>query len=844
MFLRPTAHATPCLRCRQWHLPAAYVARNANFQSTARRRYEHDGATAVAESAREIVSNDSPASDAEPAQVHVHRTRSASFDTHGQIRRINGRMRKQMYQPLEINSLGRRTEILMLKDLPENPEYIAHSTPKRDPTEKISATDIEAILNDEETSKPAEILEAIREHKPFEDILPRASFFAKVNTLANSFAPAQLATFIKTQLTAQTRQQIKNQIAASESPVPIKLGPIAKVKRSPWRPKSTTETQAGMTEPVANPEPPQHQSPRRRTSHKGRASAEKVMRLIWKVQVEEEANAVGRTSIALTPEQWALLQTKDAEDLFSIMRSGKFYRNTRIERSPTETLRIIGPRAEAESIAQLVESAFHRAVSISINLDPLTPAQRLALRVPQNLTDIMSATKTHITTTRQDDALTILAFNQSAMDNALRRVLMLMRPHHPSDVLIVTHTDDQCIEIPIQLRTILPMSSRLHNLVRKVVPRAVTAHNTQADQPSLERSVYRQVHEALQTLPTYTPKAATTLDETPTQAPSHTAYWQSDETITPWEATFGYLLHTPAADTAVPDTLTTATGKIGHGEQPPWNIFASQPPNLAKVLPFFKRTVGSLRDLQQLRIKLISAPRPGPKHVQCSDLPPIELILHFNSVMHPDRPGKRTTLVLADDQAIQLNAIRLVTREDVVDVSCAAHVRDLRFKRRHILHGDVSKAMEDAALGAFVKAIVEGVKASSPLRAPPSVRMQLPSHLSRGSNAHPETAEYLFAGFEHRHVRLFEPEEWKGEMTDMSYAQCAIKMSDIKTDTSGGSRSEMTLTHRSDAISLSGHLVDYALRLLELVDDTHRHGMPASKSKDSPARVATSQGTM
>lgn len=749
-----------------------------------------------------------------------------------------------MYQPLEINSLGRRTEILMLKDLPNSPEYIAHSTPKRDPTEKISATDIEAILNDEETSKPAEILEAIREHKPFEDILPRASFFAKVNTLANSFTPSQLATFIKTELTAQTRQQIKSQIAASESPVPIKLGPIAKVKRSPWRPKSTTETQAGMTEPVANPEPPQQQSSRRRTSHKGRASAEKVMRLIWKVQVEEEANAVGRTSIALTPEQWALLQTKDAEDLFSIMRSGKFYRNTRLERSPNETLRIIGPRAEAESIAQLVESAFHRAVSISIDLGPLTPAQRLALRVSQNLADIMSVTKTHITTTRHDDALAILAFNQSAMDNALRRVLTLIQPHRPSDALIATHTDNQCIEVPIQLRTILPMSSRLHNLVRKVVPRAVTAHDTQADQPSLERSVYTQVHEALQTLPTYTPKAATTLDETPTQEPSNTAYWQSDETIKPWEATFGYLLHTPAADTAGPDTLTTTTGKLGHVEQPPWNTFAPQPPNLAKVLPFFKRTIGSLRDLQQLRIKLIPAPRSGPKYAQNSDLPPIELILHFNSVMHPDHPGKRSTLVLADDQGVQLNSIRVVTREDVVDVSCAAHVRDLRFKRRHILHGNVAKAMEDAALGEFVKAIVEGVKSSSPLRAPPSVRMQLPGYLSRGSHAHPRMADYLFAGFEHRHVRLFEPEEWKDDMADMSYAQCAVKMSDIKTDTSGGSRSEMTLIHRSDSSSLSQHLVDYALRVLELVDDTHRHAMPASRSNDSPVQIETSQSMM
>lgn len=742
-------------------------------------------------------------------------------------------MRRESYQPLKIDSLGRKTEILVLKDIPSADGY------KTDPpptvpgyTNKVSTTDIEAMMHDQEPSKPAEIFNAIGELRPAEDIIPRRAFDAIIKRLVKSFSPKQLGAFVKAELSRVPAPQPVKQAQASTTPaLRAKLDPIANVKRSPWRPDEISHVDESGQNESKTQSASELKSSRKKDRNAWRTqSAEKILRLVWKVQVEEEANVPGRISLSLNPEQWGLLQTKNAGELFSVLRSGRYYRNTQLVRTPNDALCILGPQSEAEGIADLIESAFHNAKTVLINVAPLDSDRLLALGVAQNIRDVMGASRTYITMVRNNTALAIYAFNHSSRDKALRWILaLLQRPQQP-DASITIHDAQDCIDAPIHYRTILPSSSRLDKLVRKTVPQAAPTDSPSVSHLGSGERVYKDVLKALRNCRSRPTKMGLGADRG-IDASSHN-YWQSAETLAPWKATFGYLLHRPSATAALEHRSPDNPSKVQATSEPSgWTTFAPQTPNLAKLLPSLLRTPDSARSLFQLRVKLVPAPLPGADSTVRlrSNLPHIELLFPLHGVGRSERSSSSEYYDLLE--GFHLDDMRIVRQQDIVDLSCAAHVRDARFSRRRTLNADVGKIMDDPdpSLRDFINAVAESAKGASQLYAPASVKIRPPPIPGQRQDEH---VEYLFAGFEYRETRLFSPDPERLAL-DMWDDGCVVKLADVKTDASGASRSEMSITCQEGRDMDPERLVKSAFGMLQFVDEVHRRDVPAPREAET-----------
>jgi len=295
--------------------------------------------------------------------------------------------------------LGQESEVIVLRDVPDQPK-LKHQAEKvisfqatADSAHSMTAEEIEALFKKQKPAKRDEIEKAISDLRPQEEVLSRQEFDQGLKALTKGFSKSQLKNYLnrhtpKVSLHAQPQtKDVKT----------VRTGDVKYLERSEWSGGVTeiNKNLAGVARPSSTSTDPS--SPKQNL-------AASIYRIAWNVRVEEEATTEGELDLSLTPEQWGLLHTREATDLFSMMRSRKFYRNSRFERIRERgVIRVIGPKGETEDIANLFQSAFERASTHIVDLDPFrhgsshTHSQNLSdIFTPTQLQAIMSLTKTYV----------------------------------------------------------------------------------------------------------------------------------------------------------------------------------------------------------------------------------------------------------------------------------------------------------------------------------------------------------------------------------------------------------------------------------------------------------------
>lgn len=390
MFATAKADATVCLRC-QFHSifrqtrPGQRISRVApEARSQQRRQSNRSGGSEVRQHGEPRISDNGG----------YYKKRISLF------RGSKGRRAREAYEPLSIKSLGSDSEIIVLRDV---------ETPEKEPLERQDDAEVAseqvqrpsegsdlAVITGEEQPAPSqeEVNAAIDEHRPNQDVLTRKEFEVAARVLMESYTVLQLSRYLREELSNLNNSYGSNQV--TEKPHLTRM-----INSTPWR--------LG-TSPISVPLPMRKSDSHQlsaRLSRK-RAFIDKIFRDVWKVSVEDEAEANGELELLLTQDQWDLLHTKGTPELFDIMRSNTFHQRSRLQRDKLR-LRVTGPRAEAEDIARLIEDAFWKSRHLNIFLEPLEGKGRVdAALLDKNSTftvaqikDIMKVTSTHIRVNRQ-----------------------------------------------------------------------------------------------------------------------------------------------------------------------------------------------------------------------------------------------------------------------------------------------------------------------------------------------------------------------------------------------------------------------------------------------------------
>lgn len=315
----------------------------------------------------------------------------------GKMRRIRGSTQREDRKQLGIKSLGEKSEVIVLRDVPDQPKHkgvkVINFQATADSAHSMTAEEIEALFKKQKPAKRDEIEQAISDLRPHEEVLSREEFDQGLVALTKGFSKSQL----KNYLHRHTPKKARNAQPEKKSVTAERTGDVKHLERTAWS-AGVTEVNRQLVAGARSPSTPTDPS-----SPKQNLAAS-IYKIAWNIRIEEEATTEGELDLSLTPEQWGLLHTREATDLFSILRSRKFYRNSRFERIRERgVIRVIGPKGEAEDIANLFQSAFERASTQTVDLDTirqessLTNSQNLSsIYTPTQLETIMNLTKTYV----------------------------------------------------------------------------------------------------------------------------------------------------------------------------------------------------------------------------------------------------------------------------------------------------------------------------------------------------------------------------------------------------------------------------------------------------------------
>lgn len=361
-----------CLRCqlRRTIQQIAFASRTRpNFAGTAcpcpvQRQSRHQSNDAIANAAA-LQHSRGEAS---------HLTGIKHFYPHGKIRGRKGRQHREASEPLQIESLGKPSEVIVLRDVPtprrhkqnesERPVADIDKTAEAEPS--LTPRDIQATFSKQgSTPKQNEVNAAIEEMRPEEDVVTKTKFEKTAQTLHQSYSFQQLRDYLHLQIPPQENSPLHRVQILKNATTPNSVTILEKI---PWQVQlQPLISKSDRFFPGAlNTPSPSLKLPRKQTV------INRILRQAWHLRIEEEAEAKGTMHLLLTPAQWTLLQTNTSSKFFGVLRSEQFHKNTNLERDkPTNSLCIIGPRGEAEDIASLVEASLINAKTHIIHLGRL-----------------------------------------------------------------------------------------------------------------------------------------------------------------------------------------------------------------------------------------------------------------------------------------------------------------------------------------------------------------------------------------------------------------------------------------------------------------------------------------
>lgn len=327
--------------------------------------------------------------------------------SHGRLRGKKGAEQREASEPLAIGTLGRPSEVIILRDVVKRPKDAGEDGLKEEASPSVeespagyrmTAKEIESFaIKEQQVSGQEDVnasIEEIRQSLKGETMLPKADFHRAAKAMAGSYNVAQLSRYFNIQIASHVSHEDTVPV------IPVQMeGKVQQITRTQWH-RGTTPIERRLSKTA------QLGFVNRRSTKAW--IVDKILRDIWGVQVEEEIDAVGELEILLQPSQVALLQIQGwhlslhaysavtycslgiPPQLGEALTSTMFYRRSTVQSYPPDNaLRITGPPNEVEARASLIEAAFQRAQEEVMRLKRFSTSLGI-LSSPKTFTHVFS----------------------------------------------------------------------------------------------------------------------------------------------------------------------------------------------------------------------------------------------------------------------------------------------------------------------------------------------------------------------------------------------------------------------------------------------------------------------
>ncbi|PSK34070.1 Histone acetyltransferase rtt109 [Elsinoe australis] len=760
-----------------------------------------------------------------------------------------------------VASLDQDSEVIVLRDIAEEPyEVREEKEPPSDeeadkPATPVAGQDTENLLVKGTTPKESELFAAIEHHRPKAQDINLKQWREKQRGLANAHNAPQLRQYLR-----KHQIQGKAPTVARKSKTPaMKTIDQSKLDNThilvtPWF-KTVTNSKTAL------PLEAEQLVSAKRVSNK-QDLVDQIFRTVWKARPVEELDAKGELEIILQPNQWKLLQTRDATNLFRVLRRGVFYQRLKLDHDSLRgALRVYGPQEEAESFAQLVKEAFqssvHRRISVAELAEILSCSADQALQkfTRTQLKRLEEMTRTVISANLLKQSIWISGFQETAVDEATRLIIAMLDLKLPVNH-VITGTTGRCV-IPTHAPPSLPIGVRYLSMFRMLFKRArhtpgSLGQDFNAPPNSDEEISIEHIQKpARGSLMWFENERARVLKHSPAL---DNKMWSVPGNSGPWRATFGeWLQENPTQPVGV---AKASREKI----DAPATHFHACVPSLSTTLSWFQRLSGA--ELQDggivgdyLVLKLIPNPYSEKHAVDNYHFPPLEII--FRTIENSDHEtdletnltseDSRFTFPITETKSLVLSSVNARVRQDANTVILPGKAVDVQFTRPVNAIADREKLMESQDFRVFINKVVQSYKSGAELQAPKHLRMHVPrcepappaplpvkkkERLKEQSRRAVEDAEkakalvherevmYFFLGFEHREIRRIKPQ--RGHMPSHLVDESDVwTVTDVEGGIVGGRRNEFVLQQGVGNTDLDG-FVQRTCSMVEFITKAHR----------------------
>jgi hypothetical protein len=833
-----------------------------------------------------------------------------SHVNHGRIRgKKGGQRRVESSESLSISSLGQDSEVIVLRDLHEprpqkkKPDHHVLEPDNAEPKPPVlTGSDIENMSGRRAIRPQAqEVFESIDDLRPPGGVfsIPKDEFQTIFAALGKRYTIGQLKSYL---IQKTSRARVGSSKARASRPVSsvqeetdtIEIttsnGELQDLKRTAWH--------VGTT-PIAKRLPAINFS-----LHAGRKMnnkedvIESILRHAWTLGIDEEKTAVGELEFLLSPMQFGLLLTKNSRTLQPLLESTKYYTDSRFQLHQADhVIRVVGPQAQAETIAHALTQAYAPAKSADIDLHTfeLTLGSSLQDTLSSaQLTRIMQLTRTCVRLDVDAKRLRIASFADTAINDAHRLLIALLdtrRRRTRFTQIYDSHSTGDCRLEPVPTTKDLPSFARYLQLGRWVTSSS-KQEQASADQPLLDTrkdhagnksAEKRNVNAGSTHPPLYVRspiigKAYETmkshLDSSDNAHDTNVSIWPTRPSSDFWKARIGTSLHSDEAETTYPGDQGI---HVNDTIMPRYHqqAFTCKVPGLVGLLSSIPRN-DQTKDFRERRTRLIARLIPSPLEqagmMASRAYPAIEIRFYIVPSSQSRLGGAKVFADLPDGRRIIFQGIRAIIHTDVVQLNLPSQPADIQFEReRRLVSRD---ATTNAGIKSFIDAIFESIKNDAVLRAPPALWIPIPQTIvtpmlksyppnlreaARSLEAQAWSKEatksgivpvkYLFAGFEYQEPQPID----LGELAPHHRAD----LRSIEAGVTGGRRLDLTLlpddpdqAHRGADSTVIRRLIDASVNVMNALakppikEQTSRPQSRRELRKEKFEALKTSHGNL
>ena len=300
---------------------------------------------------------------------------------------------------LPIASMNKQTEVIVLRDLPrrmplrkkDKPQPPGPDTTK--PFPNMTAKDIaswwdkrKGRLEQEEVNASIEKLR-IGQHG---EVVSGVLYDNRLGKLARFYNTNQLRKYVNHHMSWVRGRKVTTIDTDAAKAVKIKpvSHPAQELDISPWIPDA-----------VPDDKPPAEEPPPLSKQEIGRRKvAAEILDDCWSVQMENEVTRLGGLEIRMSPRQLNLWLNSTSESLKRLLPSSPFYQKSALHLdADNHIIRIKGPKAEVENMADTVREAYAMSSHQTIELQHLPKLSDFADIFSSNqLEKVMGLTNTYI----------------------------------------------------------------------------------------------------------------------------------------------------------------------------------------------------------------------------------------------------------------------------------------------------------------------------------------------------------------------------------------------------------------------------------------------------------------